>query len=155
MATRKRHDRLESVKIWINTSMSSHRNCVKIVIYITQFRTRVFVFQVFSVQGGNSTDVKIHSSEVKMYSADVKIQVKNRNQQIAILCDVAYKVAVIGGKSATIGMGYAAYFVVIRTRLDLLSIPQSGGKNVKTFRWDHGLQTQNRFMAFKRVALWW
>ena len=52
---------------------------------ITQFRTRVFVFQVFSVQGGNSTDdVKIHSSEVKMYSADVKIQVKIRNQQIAI-----------------------------------------------------------------------
>ena len=29
-------------------------------------------------------------------------------------------------------MGYAPYFV-IRTRLDLLSIPQSGGKNVKTF----------------------
>ena len=24
-----------------------------------------------------------------------------------------------------------------RTRLDLLSIPQSGGENVKTFRWDH------------------
>ena len=23
--------------------------------------------------------------------------------------------------------------------LDLLSIPQSGGKNVKTFRWDHRL----------------
>ena len=51
---------------------------------ITQFRTRVFVFQFFSVQGGNSTDVKIHSSEVKMYSADVKIKVKIRNQQIAI-----------------------------------------------------------------------
>ena len=51
--------------------------------HITQFRTRVFVFQVFSVQGGNSTDVKIHSSEVKMYSADVKIQVKIRNQKIA------------------------------------------------------------------------
>ena len=64
---------------------------------ITQFRTRVFVFQFFSVQGGNSTDVKIHSSEVKMYSADVKIQVKIRNQKIAIRCDVAYKVAVIGG----------------------------------------------------------
>ena len=29
----------------------------------------------------------------------------------------------------------------IRTRLDLLSIPQSGGKNVKTFRWDNRLQT--------------
>ena len=39
-------------------------------------------FQVFSVQGGNSTDVKIHSLEVKMYSADVKIQVIFRNQQI-------------------------------------------------------------------------
>ena len=37
-------------------------------------------------------------------------------------------------------------------RLDLLSIPQSGGGNVKTFRWDHNrLQTQNLFMAFKRV----
>ena len=65
-----------------------------------------------------------------MYSADVKIQVKIRNQQIAILCDVAYKVAVIGGKSATVGMGYAAYFV-IRTHLDLLSIPQSGEKMSK------------------------
>ena len=38
-------------------------------------------------------------------------------------------------------------------RLDLLSIPQSGGKNVKTFRWDHRLQIQNLFMAFKRVPL--
>ena len=28
----------------------------------------------------------------------------------------------------------------IRTRLDPLSIPQSGGKNVKTFRWDQYLQ---------------
>ena len=42
----------------------------------------------------------------------------------------------------------------ITTRLDLLSIPQSGGKNVKTFRWDHRLQIQNLFMAFKRVPLW-
>ena len=66
---------------------------------------------------------------------------------------MAYKVAVIGGKPATDGMGYAAYFV-IRTRLDLLSIPQSGGKNVKTFTWDHRLQTlKNLFMAFKRVPL--
>ena len=39
----------------------------------------------------------------------------------------------------------------IRTHLDLLSIPQSGGKNVKTFRWGHRLQIQNLFMAFKRV----
>ena len=30
----------------------------------------------------------------------------------------------------------------IRTRLDLLGIPQSGGKTVKTFRWDHRLQIQ-------------
>ena len=65
---------------------------------------------------------------------------------------MAYKVAVIGGKSATDGMGYAAYFV-IRTRLDLLSIPQSGGENVKSFRWGHGLQTLNIFMPFKRVPL--
>ena len=43
----------------------------------------------------------------------------------------------------------------IRTRLDLLGIPhQSGGKNVKTFRWDHRLQIQNLFMTFKRVPLW-
>ena len=42
----------------------------------------------------------------------------------------------------------------IRTRLDLLSIPQSGGKNVKTVRWDHKLQIQNLFIAFKRVPLW-
>ena len=42
----------------------------------------------------------------------------------------------------------------IRTRLDLLSIPQSGGKNVKTFRWDQRLQIQNLFKAFKRVPRW-
>ena len=42
----------------------------------------------------------------------------------------------------------------IRTHLDLLSILQSGGKNVKTFRWDHRLQIQNLFMAFKRVPRW-
>ena len=34
-----------------------------------------FCFSFYSVQGGNSTDVNIHSSEVKMYSADVKMQV--------------------------------------------------------------------------------
>ena len=43
----------------------------------------------------------------------------------------------------------------MRTRLDLLSIPQSGGKNIKTFRWDHRLQIQNHFMTFKRVPLLW
>ena len=42
----------------------------------------------------------------------------------------------------------------IRTHLDLLSIPQSGGENVKTFRRDHRLQIQNLFMAFKRVPRW-
>ena len=42
----------------------------------------------------------------------------------------------------------------IRTHLDLLSIPQSGGGNVKKLRWDHRLQIQNIFMAFKRVPLW-
>ena len=40
------------------------------------------------------------------------------------------------------------------TRLDLLSIPQSREKNVKTFRRDHRLQIQNLFMAFKRVPRW-
>ena len=35
--------------------------------------------------------------------------------------------------------------------LDLLSIPQSGEGNVKTFRRDHRLQRQNLSMAFKRV----
>ena len=39
----------------------------------------------------------------------------------------------------------------VRTHLDLLSIPRLGRKNVKTFRWDHRLQIQNLFMAFKRV----
>ena len=42
-----------------------------------------------------------------------------------------------------------------RTHLDLLSIPQSGGRNVKTFRSAQRLQIQNLFMAFKRVPLWW
>ena len=31
--------------------------------------------------------------------------------------------------------------------------PVRGG-NIKTFRWDHGLQRQNLFMAFKRVPRW-
>ena len=36
----------------------------------------------------------------------------------------------------------------IRTHLDLLNKPQSGGKNVKTFsRWDQQLKIQNLFMA--------
>ena len=29
--------------------------------------------------------------------------------------------------------------------------PPVRGENVKTFRWDHRLQIQNLFMAFKRV----
>ena len=32
--------------------------------------------------------------------------------------------------------------------------PSVGGGNVKTFRWDHRLQRQNFFMAFKRVPRW-
>ena len=32
--------------------------------------------------------------------------------------------------------------------------PVKGGKNVKTFRWDHRLQIQNLFMTFKRVPIW-
>ena len=43
---------------------------------------------------------------------------------------------------------------IVERVLDLLSIPQSGGKNVKTFRWDHRLQIQNLLVAFKRVPLW-
>ena len=86
------------------------------------------------------------------HSAVQQVKFHFSNQQIG---DVAYKVAVIGGKSTTDGMSYAAYFV-IRTRLDFLSIPQSGGENVKTFtsRCDHRLQIPNLFMAFKRVPLW-
>ena len=38
-----------------------------------------------------------------------------------------------------------------QSNLDLLSIPQLGGGNVKTFRLDQRLQIQNLFMAFKRV----
>ena len=32
--------------------------------------------------------------------------------------------------------------------------PVRGRRNVKTFRWDHRLQIQNLFMAFKRVLQW-
>ena len=32
--------------------------------------------------------------------------------------------------------------------------PPVRGENVKTFRWDHGLQRQNLLMAFDRVPLW-
>ena len=32
--------------------------------------------------------------------------------------------------------------------------PPVRGKSVKTFRWDHRLQIQNFFMAFKRVPLY-
>ena len=32
--------------------------------------------------------------------------------------------------------------------------PPVRGENVKTFRWDHRLQIQNLFMAFKRVPRW-
>ena len=32
--------------------------------------------------------------------------------------------------------------------------PPVGGENVKTFRWDHRLQTQNLSVAFKRVPRW-
>ena len=32
----------------------------------------------------------------------------------------------------------------IRTRLDLLSIPQSGGENIITFRWDHRLAANTK-----------
>ena len=32
--------------------------------------------------------------------------------------------------------------------------PQVRGENVKTFRWDHRLQIQNLFTAFKRVPRW-
>ena len=32
--------------------------------------------------------------------------------------------------------------------------PPVRGKDVKTFRWDHRLQIQNLFMAFKRVPRW-
>ena len=39
----------------------------------------------------------------------------------------------------------------IRTHLDLLSIPQSGGENVKTSRRDHGLQIQNLFILLYMV----
>ena len=33
----------------------------------------------------------------------------------------------------------------------ILSIPPVRGENVKTFRWDHRLQRQILFMAFKHV----
>ena len=44
-------------------------------------------------------------------------------------------------------VGFVLFKKKIRTRLDLLSEhpPSVRGKNVKTFRWDQGLQTQNLF----------
>ena len=50
--------------------------------------------------------------------------------------------------------GYTYVERKVRTHLDLLSIPQLGGENVKTFRLDQRLQIQNLFMAFKRVLRW-
>ena len=38
-----------------------------------------------------------------------------------------------------------------KTTINLKNIPQKGGGIVKTFRWEHRLQRQNLFMAFKRV----
>ena len=32
--------------------------------------------------------------------------------------------------------------------------PPVRGENIKTFRWNHRLQRQNLFMAFKRVPQW-
>ena len=32
--------------------------------------------------------------------------------------------------------------------------PPVRGENVKTFRWDHRLQIQNLFIAFKRAPRW-
>ena len=32
--------------------------------------------------------------------------------------------------------------------------PSDKGRNVKTFRWDHRLQSQNLFMAFKLIPRW-
>ena len=41
----------------------------------------------------------------------------------------------------------------IRTRLDLLSIPQSVGENVKTFRWDQRLLLLNsiQYLLFRTI----
>ena len=40
----------------------------------------------------------------------------------------------------------------IRTRLDLLSIPQSVGKNVKTFRWDQRLLLNSiQYLLFRTI----
>ena len=36
---------------------------------------------------------------------------------------------------------------------NLLSIPHRG-ENVKQLKWDHSLQKQNIFMAFKKVPRW-
>ena len=40
----------------------------------------------------------------------------------------------------------------IRTRLDLMSIPQSVGKNVKTFRWDQRLLLNSiQYLLFRTI----
>ena len=44
--------------------------------------------------------------------------------------------------------------LLFKEKSEHLSIPQSGGKNVKTLRWDDRLQIQNLFVAFKLVPLW-
>ena len=59
-----------------------------------------------------------------------------------------------GGRAVGLKRDGALFKRKIRTRLDLLSIPHSGEKNVKTFMWDHRLQIQNFFMAYKRVPVW-
>ena len=42
-----------------------------------------------------------------------------------------------------------------RMYLDVLSIPQSGGNNVKTFRWDHRLQRQTCCFLALSVKMYW
>ena len=70
---------------YINGSHIQRIGCQpdKIHSFVLVFFLQFFFFSFFSVQGGNSTDVEIHSPEVKMYSVDVKIQVKFRDQQTA------------------------------------------------------------------------
>ena len=54
------------------------------------------------------------------------------------------------------GAKTTSFRIIYGTHLDHHpSIPQSGGGDVKTFRWDNiSLQRQTLFMAFNRVPRW-
>ena len=92
-----------------------------------------------------------------------------------LLADLVYRKSLLSrrtvtvsgwGREATNGFQYMwKYVAYVHVRSDAIlkknlkasrpsEHPPVRGKNVKTFRWDHGLQIQNLFMAFYRVPRW-